>query len=142
MANAKSETFSNFFRIFTILSSILAIIFLVMIGRYILSLPFFALIVGALKKKALNIFNIIYLYNLFFSKKAKNFNKFNSGNSKSSMNLDEAYETLGIAKNCSRKDIIEAHKKLIIKLHPDKSGNNYLAGKINQARDLLLSIHK
>ena len=65
MANAKSETFSNFFRIFTILASILAIIFLIMIGRYILSLPFFALIISALKKKALNIFNIIYWSNGF-----------------------------------------------------------------------------
>ena len=58
------------------------------------------------------------------------------------MDATEAYEVLGLTKSCSRKDILQAHKKLILSLHPDKSGNNYLAGKINQARDTLLKLHK
>ena len=58
------------------------------------------------------------------------------------MSVEEAYETLGLVRKCTKKEIIEAHKKLIIKLHPDKSGNNYLASKINEARDVLLRIHK
>jgi DNA-directed RNA polymerase subunit N (RpoN/RPB10) len=141
MANVQSKTFSSFFRFSTIIISIIAIIFLFFVGRYLLSLPFFALIFSALKKKVFNIFNIVYLYRLFSSKNQSSFNQFKQSNT-SSMDAAEAYEVLGLTKNCSRKDILQAHKKLILSLHPDKSGNNYLAGKINQARDTLLKLHK
>jgi hypothetical protein len=141
MANVESKAFSSFFRFSTIAMSILAIIVLFFVGRYLLSLPFFALIFSALKKKAFNIFNIVYLYNLFFNKKANGFSQF-MRNQPSNLELEECYRILGLEKNCNKKDILQAHKKLILKLHPDKSGNNYLAGKINQARDTLLKIHK
>jgi DnaJ-class molecular chaperone len=43
-----------------------------------------------------------------------------------------------VAVNASTKDIQEAHRRLITKNHPDVGGTDYLAAKINQARDLLL----
>ena len=53
------------------------------------------------------------------------------------MTPNEAFEILGLPSDASLDDIKTAHKKLISQLHPDKGGTDYLAAKINEARDLL-----
>jgi len=52
--------------------------------------------------------------------------------------INEALQILGLDKNPNRQNIIKAHRSLIQKLHPDRGGNDYLASRINLAKEILL----
>ncbi|HTF84802.1 MAG TPA: molecular chaperone DnaJ [Cellvibrio sp.] len=59
------------------------------------------------------------------------------------MDTKEAQDVLGLKGDLARGEITaeminDAHRRLIQKLHPDRGGNDYLAARVNLARDLLL----
>ena len=54
------------------------------------------------------------------------------------MSLDEARKILGLGPNPTKAEIIDAHRRLMLKVHPDKGGSTYLAQQLNEAKRVLL----
>jgi hypothetical protein len=54
------------------------------------------------------------------------------------MSVAEAYEVLGLKAGAGEAEIQEAYRRLMRAAHPDSGGSDWLAARINQARDILL----
>ena len=52
---------------------------------------------------------------------------------------DRARRLLGVSAAASREDILDAHKRLVAIVHPDRGGSNDSVHEANEARDLLLA---
>lgn len=52
--------------------------------------------------------------------------------------VEEAYAILGLSPGADAEAIKAAHHRLMKQMHPDHGGTDYLATKINRARDVLL----
>ena len=54
------------------------------------------------------------------------------------MTREEAGELLGVDADADRDAVLAAHRRLMQRLHPDRGGTDYLAARLNEARDVLL----
>lgn len=64
-----------------------------------------------------------------------------SSSTSNTLSEREAREVLGLGLTPSREDIIEAHRRLMQKVHPDVGGSTYLARQLNEAKKVLLEHH-
>lgn len=55
------------------------------------------------------------------------------------MSEREARQVLGLDDTATDDDVVATHRRLMQKMHPDRGGSNYLASKINQAKNRLLT---
>ena len=54
------------------------------------------------------------------------------------MDRREALSVLGLEEGATEEEIVAAHRSMMQKNHPDRGGSDYLAAKINQAKDTLI----
>lgn len=55
------------------------------------------------------------------------------------MTRREALQILGLRDPSAEQKIKDAHRKIMMANHPDAGGSSYLATKINEAKDMLVS---
>ena len=57
---------------------------------------------------------------------------------KQTMSAEEAMEVLGLKPGYTKDDVVQAHRRMMQKVHPDRGGSDYLASQLNKAKDTLL----
>ena len=97
----------------------------------------------ALLPRAMQLAKYLPFVNRLYQQGNQNNQQTNSSSSppprgKQNMSTEEAMEVLGLKANYSKDDVIQAHRRMMQKVHPDRGGSDYLAAQINRAKDTLV----
>jgi hypothetical protein len=60
--------------------------------------------------------------------------------SSDNMSESQAIDILGLEDDATKENVIQAHRRMMQKVHPDRGGSTYLATKINAAKEMLIKI--
>ncbi|WP_423905945.1 DnaJ domain-containing protein [Candidatus Spongiihabitans sp.] len=113
-----------------------ALLILVLTGR----IPWLFALFGAAVPWINRALTVRQMWNRFNQSRHNNTNSDRSRSSTiAKMTREEAYKILDLPVGASQQDIIDAHRRLIQKIHPDRGGSDFLAAQINQAKDTLLN---
>ncbi len=127
LLNARPETLSLIFK------SVLSAIVIVGIVLLILSGRFVNVIVGLSA-----LIPLLPTLRNFFRKNRLQKKETTSNPSFTSMTVAQAREILEVSEQANKKEIKDAHRRLIQKIHPDQGGSDYLAAQVNRAKEILL----
>ena len=54
------------------------------------------------------------------------------------MSVERALQILGLQSGATRDSVVDAHRRLMQRLHPDKGGSHFLAAELNRAKKVLI----
>ena len=64
-------------------------------------------------------------------------NKKHESKAEPALSADEAYKILELPAGADELAVIEAHRRLMVRNHPDNGGSAYIAAMLNQAKSTL-----
>ena len=98
----------------------------------------------ALLPRAMQFLKYLPLVSRMFQNKGQQNNQQNNHSQspppggKQAMSSQQAMEVLGLKADFTKEEVIQAHRRMMQKIHPDRGGSDYLAAQINQAKETLI----
>ncbi|MDA9134951.1 J domain-containing protein [Candidatus Pelagibacter sp.] len=143
-ANTSSKKISKHLRKLIFFGLIILTIFLVVAGKFLLSIPLTLLSLALVKLKGFSIFQLIGLFRLIQTLRSSgrfSFNQNQNIKNSSIISIEEAYRILNldIKKKITKEDVQKAHIKIQKKIHPDISPETTrLSMIVNEAKEVIL----
>ena len=144
IANTSSKKISKHLRKLIFFGLVVLIIFFVVAGKFLLSVPLTLISLTLVKLKGLSIFQLIGLFRLIKTLRSSgrfSFNQNQNIKNSSTISTEEAYRILNldIKKKITKNDVQKAYTKIQKKIHPDISPETTrLSMIVNEAKEVVL----